>query len=111
MTCVKFYASKIIYFCSMSPMPKKQLTFFLLSLVAGGILLASFHHHEDGKILDDCPICRFQDSGITASDNEITWGNLFTPTLHHDAIIEEYSILISHVRLIATLPNAPPFFS
>ncbi len=92
-------------------MPKKQLTYFLLSLVLGGILLASFHYHDGGKIQEDCPICRFQDSGITASDSEITGGNFFFPTLHHDAIIEEHHTLISHIRLIATLPHAPPFSS
>ncbi len=79
----------------------------MLFILAGGILLASFHYHEGGRIIDDCPVCRFQDSGTIASNYDVAAHNLLLPA-QRNAVIQEHEVIISHFRSISTLPNAPP---
>ncbi len=80
----------------------------MLVILAGGILLASFHYHEGGRIIDDCPVCRFQDSGTIASNYDIAAHNLLLPAQRNEVIQEHGVIFISYSRSISTLPNGPP---
>jgi hypothetical protein len=44
---------------------KKQIyVLFAIALIVIGALIIAFHHHDDGKMRDDCPICILQENGI-----------------------------------------------
>ncbi len=85
-----------------------KLSLLAILILAGGILLSAFHYHEDGVIFDDCPACRYQDSGVTTVSVET--GASISPILLTDReIIVEFEIAYTTVsRPFKTLPNAPP---
>jgi len=41
-------------------MIKKKYRLYILALVLVGILLSSFHYHDDIYVADDCPVCIIQ---------------------------------------------------
>jgi hypothetical protein len=73
---------------------KKRFWSFLaimFFIVAG--LSASFHYHEGGKILDNCPLCQFQ-----------LFYNLKSDDINHEYI--NPSVIYSNVIGFCTVPVA-----
>jgi len=89
----------------------KKIAVFCLLLLSGGILFSSFHYHSGGEVRDNCPVCRFQDSGVTATSVDIAATSLPTISIDHEIDIIVVAIISSFNRPLDTLPNAPPSIS
>ncbi|HPA71507.1 MAG TPA: hypothetical protein PKY31_04515 [Spirochaetota bacterium] len=90
---------------------RQKYAILIIFLLSGGILLSSFHYHEDGAILDDCPVCRFQDSGVAATSvdmaDSVEPASIVDQEFFSDPVI---AVTVS-TRPFETLPNAPPALS
>lgn len=83
----------------------------LAAVIAIDIAMVAFHHHENGVIVDDCPLCRFQDSGFTAKVQGAACV-LSTPVFVHVHVFIVYEFVSFHNHaLLASRPNAPPFMA
>jgi hypothetical protein len=89
----------------------KKLSILGLLILAGGVLMTSFHYHEGGEILDDCPVCRFQDAGVAASSVDISTATLPAVTVNQNIVCEPETAFTPSTRPFETLPNAPPSLS
>lgn len=75
-----------------------------------GAAIMSYHHHEDGKIKDECPICKLQQYGnnALAVDYEIAVEPLYSviKPIFIPNEVPSIKIIFSN-----TYPHAPPYFS
>ena len=82
-----------------------QASWIILPLFILGIGIIAFHHHDDGEVHEDCPICM-----AVAHTNAIPSIIAFAPPLqvHYSEALPEY--ISFHVSLILTSadPRAPP---
>ncbi len=81
----------------------------LFVILVGGII-SSYHHHEDGKIKDECPICRFQQYG----NNAVTVDDTTTIEPLHFVIEPIFIPDESPVKPVIfpnARPHSPPIFS
>lgn len=70
----------------------------LLFILYGGIV-TSYHHHENGRIKDECPICRLQQYGNNAV------------TVEYITVIEPLQFVINHIFIPDQSPVKPFIFS
>jgi len=87
----------------------KKYRLLLLGFIVFGTLLSSFHHHDDGRVSDECKVCLLQhniDSAnsvdsfeITDIDIKIESLDAFVFVFHNDSFKSNF------------LSRAPPSFS
>ncbi len=81
----------------------------LFLILFSGIII-SFHHHEDGKIKDECPICRLQQYennavSITAISESVPLQFYIKPVINPD------ESPVKPVIFSSAHSHAPPVFS
>jgi hypothetical protein len=70
----------------------------LFFILYGGFV-SSYHHHENGRIKDECPICRFQHYGNNAV------------TVDYETTVEPLRFIIKPIIIPDELPVKPVIFS
>lgn len=88
---------------------RSTISCITLLLVITGVIIACFHYHEDGKILDDCPLCRlkfFCNSYIIGQN--FTLYSLYENYL--TCFFESKEYFFKNYFLFTSCPNAPPCF-
>ncbi|MFH0975137.1 MAG: hypothetical protein V1874_05060 [Spirochaetota bacterium] len=90
---------------------KKQIYALLaVALIVIGTLIVAFHHHDDGKIHVDCPICRLQESGLAALVNQKII--VIVPHVFICCYLIFLSSIINKTFIHkSAYPHAPPFIS
>ncbi len=84
--------------------------FSLIALLLG-IGISSFHHHAEGRIRSECPLCRYQYSGISAVTESGTAD--IEPVLALDETVPDFHAGPPCLRIVCdnARPNAPPLAS
>jgi len=87
----------------------KKYRLLLLSFVFFGTLLSSFHHHNDGMIDDNCPICLVQNNFNSSAD--VIAIPLEIPKIVYEQIVINNKQIYTYDLISNTLSRAPPKIS
>ncbi len=97
---------------SMHKSNNKKIIVYILCLLAyaGTMFAASWHHHDDGKIFDNCQLCRFNDYNNTS---QTLYTFIFVVPVTHEivAAVSFTDIIPERILTPSARTHAPPCIS
>ncbi len=90
---------------------KQKIVYILCFLVyAGTVFAASWHHHDEGRILDNCQLCRFNDYNNT-SQTLYTYIFIVPVTYEIISVLSFQDIIPERILIPSARIHAPPRIS